>query len=140
MQSPTPVWVTSILIMLMTVFVYVRTHEIPNQNPTSKVPKQTPISKVQYKNEFIVEKDLKWKVFISPDGEYQIDDTPLCAQHEQQLILVDDHLRCANFNDEGCKVMFDIETYDIRKQCAHSLGEKKYRQSTRPSRAFNLDV
>lgn len=69
--SPTPLWATIALVVLCCAYIYLRVSR-KNQNPSKELL-------------YPVE-NFKWKVSINQNGNFKIDSTPYCKDHDLKLI------------------------------------------------------
>ena len=115
LNIPTPLWVTTVLVLLATACIYLRWRS--NPQPTSEKPRI----------DFIANGDLKWKVAIYENGFYKIEDAPYCVIHDLKLHHFKGGYSCYHIGRNNCNSRLGDSDYNLRKTCIDSLAEQHFR-------------
>ncbi len=92
LKSPTPLWGTITLVLL--VFLYLKYESVLSL-------KLNPLT------ELVLAEDLKWKVVIQPSMDYEISNVPYCPEHESLLSWFSDGYHC-HPREGTCKVFLNF--------------------------------
>lgn len=121
-KSPTPLWATIALGLLLVVYIYLKT--LPNNS-----------SKTSSDKVFLMEdNDLKWKVTVRSNQTFFIDDHPYCKYHDSRYALVDGkQYMCRERFDGSCKSrIVKIEGVESLRALANIKAEKNvYKYKTK---------
>lgn len=119
--SPTPLWITIVLVLALYVLFYTKTHKTHSLRKSH--------SKIEY---FDVGK-YKWKVEIYGDNIFSVDKTPICLLHDLPLIKKTLYRICPEVNNNKCTNQIgDLQFFDIY-QTAESYIDKQIRNKCRQS-------
>lgn len=122
LQTPTPLWASIALVLLCGVYIRLRVvrHRalVSSQNKSVK----------DYRTIHFPVMKFKWKTYIRGDSLFEVDRTPLCADHDLTFILKGGYYQCPEVLWRRCdnKIPFDHldEIFDIAKELHRQKSEK----------------
>jgi hypothetical protein len=120
MQSPTPLWATTALVLLLVLYIYI------------KISKPHSFLLPKIKMFFVNTHIFKWKVTTYSNNTYKIDDIPFCIEHDLQLVADLDKYQCPYFNNKSCKNSLKENERKVLYKVAISLAENKTRNNSLP--------
>ena len=115
LNIPTPLWVTIVLVLLLCgSYIYLK----PAKRRSSKFS-----SKIRY---FTIGKH-KWKTTIYQDGQFTVDEIPLCAVHDLPFIYYDSFYTCPDDAKQQCRSSIHRNQHYELFEIAKSYIDKKVR-------------
>jgi len=114
-QSPTPLWVTIVLVLLVMEYMYLK-----NQRNSKKT---SPPS-----FGFVDNGHIKWKVHLVNGTVYSIENDPYCVIHDLQLLHFKGGYVCSHVHEDGCESQLKDTDYDFRKKYIETLAERQFRR------------
>lgn len=118
-QSPTPLWATIALIIL--VAVYVRQQAGKNY--------QNSYSPQSGRTQYFTVGALKWRITISPDNTFDVEQVPICVKHNLLLVYDDNdsYYSCPEARNNGCENVIHVDDLNIVYHTAVSYIDKATR-------------
>jgi len=112
LQTPTPVWGTLVLVLLVMVNIHLKTVE--NHS----------LSKPPVKKEMLFESDgFKWKAVIHSPNHHAVENVPFCKIHDKRLIELNGNFVCPDKNIDVCETVLKPDKYQLLKDIAESEAE-----------------
>ena len=118
-NTPTPLWATTALVLVLGVYIYIKTSKIHSSEPPHNKNKTKRIT---------VDK-LKWVTIIEPTGKFKIKRTPLCEKHGLEFNRKGTKWYCPKELDRECNNTMDEEKLSELKKKAESIIEYKIRHN-----------
>ena len=117
-KLPTPLWATIVLVLLMVVYVYIKTGK--------RCPSVTPKTRRFITKYFTVGK-YKWETKIYDSGYFEVDKYPFCTTHDLKFIYSSNGKYCPGTDKQSCNNI--LRTHDEFKvyESAKSNIENKVR-------------
>lgn len=123
---PTPLWATIAVVFLVMVYIYLRTKRVNSLPP----PK--------YKTEHFTINNLKWETKVYDYGSFEVENTPICSEHDLPFIygdlshdssLISDNSSryCPEFEKGNCENRIWDSEYDKIYATAKSYIDKQIR-------------
>jgi len=116
-QSPTPLWATIALTLLIGTYIYLKSRKY-----TPPLP-----AKQKYKVNYFSIGNFKWKAAIYDSNRFDVDKYPFCIKHDLQFIFGTDGKYCPGTEKERCNNR--LSQFDEFKvyESAKSIIENKIR-------------
>ena len=123
-QSPTPLWATITLSSICCLYTYVKSSKIPTTlNREGQPANEPPPFKIKY----LTTGPYKWKVTVFNDGEFDLDECPICTAHDLKFIFGNQSKYCPNLDCNNRLSQYD--EFKVR-ETVKSLIERNIRNGT----------
>ncbi len=109
LKSQIPLWATILLVLLVSLYTYVRTARSRPQYPLIK---------------YIETGSVKWKAIIYDKTQFEVDQCPYCMTHDLKFVLLGDNCRCPSPQCDN-RISSNIAIYEAFK----NMVEKELRSS-----------
>ena len=110
MQSPTSLWATTALVLLLAVYIHLKT----KRNRSLNTPTKT--------TELIETGHFKWKTIIHQNGDFEVHPIPYCKVHERKLVPYRSVYLCPAIQ-LGCKSQIKKRDIKVEQDTAKSFIE-----------------
>lgn len=115
LQTPTPLWLTIILISVVLGYGYLRSLTPPSS------------SDIPYKTKYFPIDNLKWKTKVYDHGYFEVERIAICHEHDLPLINGNIDYYCPEHLKKNCKIMIDHKDYSMLYNHAKSYIDKEVR-------------